>query len=136
MMKEMIAGRLFIGSADEAKAVVEAGVATTVMDVRVNGVAAEPSYTYFHCPIADESDQIAQSIQTGVNELKTRLEQGESIYLHCGSGNGRASVMTAAALIELGYARTIEEAEEIILQKNPLANIRPNMRAALEKIYK
>lgn len=135
-MKEMIEGRLYVGSASEAKSAVETGVATAVMDVRVNGLASAPAFTYMHCPIADESDAVAESIQVGVTELKTRLEQGESIYLHCGSGNGRASVMTAAALIELGYARTIDEAEALILQKNPSAEIRPKMRAALAQLYK
>lgn len=135
-MKEMIEGRLFVGGASEASTAVEAGVATTVMDVRVNGLADQPEFTYLHCPIADESDAVAESIQVGVTELKNRLEQGESIYLHCGSGNGRASVMAAAALIELGHASTIDEAETLILQKNPSAQIRPNMRAALEQLYK
>ena len=135
-MKEMIEGRLFVGGADEASTAIETGVATTVLDVRVNGLASEPAFTYMHCPIADESDAIAESIQVGVTELKKGLEQGESIYLHCGSGNGRASVMTAAALIELGYAKTSAEAESFILQKNPSAQIRPNMRAALEQLYK
>ena len=135
-MKEMIEGRLFVGGADEAITAVETGVATTVMDVRVNGLAEQPAFTYSHCPIADESDTIAESIQVGVTELKNRLEQGESIYLHCGSGNGRASVMTAAAFIELGHASTLAEAETLILQKNPSAQIRPKMRAALEQLYK
>ena len=135
-MKEMIEGRLFVGGASEASTAVEAGVATTVMDVRVNGLAESPAFTYLHCPIADESDRVAESIQVGVTELKAHLEQGESVYLHCGSGNGRASVMTAAALIELGYALTIDQAESLILEKNPSAQIRPNMRAALEQLYK
>ena len=135
-MKEVIAGRLFVGGADEARTAVATGVATTVIDVRVNGLSDQPEFTYVHCPIADESDLIAESIQVGVTQLKTRIEQGESIYLHCGSGNGRASVMATAALIELGHAKTIDEAEQYILQKNPSANIRPNMRAALQQSYK
>lgn len=135
-MKEVVKGRLYVGSAEEASLAAATGKVTTVMDVRVNGLTERPAYSYIHCPIADESDAIAESIQVGVTELKARYEQGESIYLHCGSGNGRASVMTVAALIELGIAETVEQAEAYLLEKNPAATIRPNMRAALQQNYK
>ncbi|WP_431028681.1 protein-tyrosine phosphatase family protein [Lysinibacillus sp. LZ02] len=136
MYDELIAGRVYFGGADDTEQVVREKQVDKVMDVRVNGRVEPVEYTYIHKPIADESEHIADSIKIGVEEVVKAYEAGEKIYFHCGSGGGRAGVMAVATLMELGVAESLDEAELIAKQARPKVNIRPNMREALEKLYK
>ena len=136
MYDELIAGRIYFGGADDAASAVDEEGIEKVIDVRVNGRKEKVDYPYIHKPIADESDEIPQSIQDGVKEVINAYQAGEKVYFHCGGGNGRASVMAVATLMELEAADSLEEAENMVKEARPSANIRPNMREALEKLYK
>lgn len=136
MYDELIAGRIYFGGADDAASAVDEEGIEKVIDVRVNGRKEKVDYPYIHKPIADESDEIPQSIQDGVKEVINAYQAGEKVYFHCGGGNGRASVMAVATLMELELADSLEEAENMVKEARPSANIRPNMREALEQLYK
>ncbi len=136
MYDELIAGRIYFGGADDAASAIDEEGIEKVIDVRVNGRKEKVDYPYIHKPIADESDEIPQSIQDGVKEVINAYQAGEKVYFHCGSGNGRASVMAVATLMELELADSLEEAENMVKEARPSANIRPNMREALEQLYK
>lgn len=136
MYDELIAGRIYFGGADDAEQVVREKEIDKVIDVRVNGRLEKVDYTYIHKPIADESEHIAESIKAGVEEVVKAYETGERVYFHCGSGGGRAGVMAVATLIELDLAKSLDEAEAMAKQARSKVNIRPNMREALEKLYK
>ncbi len=136
MYDELIAGRVYFGGADDAEQVVLEKKVDKVVDVRVNGRLEQVDYTYIHKPIADESKHIADSIKAGVEEVVKAYEAGEKVYFHCGSGGGRAGVMAVATLIELGLAKSLDEAEAMAKEARSKVNIRPNMREALEKLYK
>ena len=136
MYDELIAGRVYFGGADDAASAVREKGIEKVIDVRVNGRIAPVDYSYIHQPIADESDEIPRSIQAGAEEVIKAYQAGQRVYFHCGSGNGRASVMAVATLMELKLAGSLEEAENMVREARPSANIRPNMREALEKLYK
>ena len=136
MYDELIAGRIYFGGADDAEQVVREKEVDKVVDVRVNGRTESVDYTYIHKPIVDENEHIANSIKSGVEEVVKAYEAGENVYFHCGSGGGRAGVMAVATLIELGLAESLDEAEEMAKQARSRVNIRPNMREALEQLYK
>lgn len=136
MYDELIAGRVYFGGADDAANAVREKEIEKVIDLRVNAREDKVNYSYIHKPIADESDETPQSIKAGVNEVINAYQAGEKVYFHCGGGNGRASVMAVAALMELELAESLEEAENMVKEVRPSANIRPNMREALEKLYK
>lgn len=136
MYDELIAGRIYFGGADDAEQVVREKEVDKVVDVRVNGRTEPVKYAYIHKPIADESEHIADSIKAGVEEVVKAYEAGENVYFHCGSGGGRAGVMAVATLIELGVAKSLDEAEAMAKQARSKVNIRPNMREALEQLYK
>lgn len=131
---ELIKGRIFIGGVEEAAQAVEAGAANIVYDVRVNGHDEKPAYDYVQVSILDEAR--AETIQQGAQQIKAAYEAGKNIYIHCGSGNGRASVMGAAVLQELGMTSSLQQAIEQIKEAHPTANIRPEMQQALQTIYK
>ncbi len=136
MYNELIEGRVYFGGADDAANAVREKEVGKVIDLRVNGREDKVDYSYIHKPIADESDEIPQSIQDGVKEVVNAYQSGEKVYFHCGGGNGRASVMAVATLMELGAAGSLEEAESMVKEVRPSASIRPNMREALETLYK
>ena len=136
MYDELIAGRVYLGGVDDAEKVVREKEVDKVIDVRVNGRLEQVDYTYVHRPIADESGHIADSIKAGVEEVVKAYEAGEKVYFHCGSGGGRAGVMAVATLMELGLAKSLDEAEAMAKQARPKVNIRPKMREALETLYK
>ena len=131
---EVIEGKIYVGSADDAEYAITDQKATHVYDVRVNGRGEQVSYAYTHSPIEENNE--AETIKKGAKEIAAAIHNGESVYIHCGSGTGRAAVMTAATLIELGEVSTIDEAINIVLQKRKGARFQPIMVNALEKLYK
>ncbi|MFJ8237895.1 dual specificity protein phosphatase family protein [Ureibacillus sp. NPDC094379] len=133
---ELVKGRIFIGGVEDTEAVVANESIDMVVDVRVNGRNGVTPYNYVHVPIADESNEISESIQAGAKKVVEAYQQGKNVYIHCGSGNGRASVMAVASLMELGYAEKLEEAGNLIKAVRPTANVRPKMKEALTKLYK
>ena len=75
---------------------------------------------WLHLPIADYSIPDAafeQQWLTQGRELRTLLRHGESVLLHCKGGLGRAGMMAARLLVELGMApetaiRTVRRARK------------------------
>lgn len=133
-MEEIYDKRIFVGSAADAEQAAEQGLVTKVYDVRVNGRQEAVPYSYTHSPIEDQNE--AQTIKRAAKQIAKDVDAGESIYIHCGSGTGRAAVMAAATLMELQQAATIEEAMETVKQKRKGANFKPNMVSALQSLYK
>jgi protein-tyrosine phosphatase len=131
---EVLQQRIFVGNAEDAQLAVSEGLVTKVYDVRVNGRQEEVPYRYVHSPI--EEDNELQTIKLGAEKIASDYATGESIYIHCGSGTGRAAVMAAATLIEIGQAASIDEAMDIVKSKRPGANFKPNMIEALHELYK
>ena len=129
----------FGGAADARNAFLQEGV-DVVIDVRVNGLSEEEQstagFTYLHLPIADEDGAVASSIKAGALKVVSAFEDGKKVYFHCGSGGGRAGVMAVATLIEMGLADSVEEAEIMAKDARPKVNIRPNMKKALDELYK
>lgn len=136
MYDELIKGRVYFGGAGDVQAVVDEQAVHKVIDVRVNGRSEAVDYNYIHVPIADESEETATSIKTGVQHVVDAYRAGETVYFHCGSGGGRAGVMAVATLMELGLAKDLEDAEAKAKEARPAINIRPNMRESLENLYK
>ena len=62
---------------------------------------------WHHLPIADYSipdERFEQIWQTQGRALRTRLCHGENILVHCKGGLGRAGMIAARLLVELGMA--------------------------------
>lgn len=131
---ELLAGKMYVGSADDATCAIADRKATHVFDVRVNGRNEQVDYVYTHSPI--EENHLANTIKNGAEQIATAIRGGESVYIHCGSGTGRAAVMAAATLMELKEASTIDDAMNIVLQKRTGARFQPNMVTALQQLYK
>lgn len=133
---ELVKGRIYFGGAADAEQAVANEAVDVVVDVRVNGREAVIDYDYIHAPIADENENIASSIKSGALQVVEAYEAGKNIYIHCGSGGGRAGVMAVATLLELGLAENLADAEAKAKAARPIIHVRPNMKVALEELYK
>lgn len=136
----LVEDRLFFGGAKDAEAAFAQESVNIVIDVRVQGLSTQEQqtvpYSYKHLPIADEEIEVAPSIQQVAKEIASAFEDGQKVYIHCGSGGGRAGVAAAAVLMELGMANSLEEAEAAVKKARPQVSIRPKMEEALQQLYK
>ncbi|MCS1391285.1 dual specificity protein phosphatase family protein [Lysinibacillus boronitolerans] len=136
----LVKDQLFFGGAKDAEAAFIQESVDVVIDVRVQGLSPQDHetvpYSYKHMPIADEDSEVASSIQRVAQEVAMAYETGQKVYVHCGSGGGRAGVAATAILMELGMAESLEAAEAAVKKARPEVTIRPKMEDALQKLYK
>jgi predicted protein tyrosine phosphatase len=69
------------------------------VDDRQLGIAPE---RYLHLLVEDDHAPSLEQLRTGVDFITEEIEQGGSVYIHCGSGIGRAATMAAAYLVSTG----------------------------------
>ncbi|WP_155593442.1 protein-tyrosine phosphatase family protein [Lysinibacillus cavernae] len=136
----LVKDQLYFGGAKDAEAAFTQESVDIVIDVRVHGLSSQEQetvpYAYKHIPIADEDIEVAPSIQKVAKEIALAYEAGKKVYVHCGSGGGRAGVAATAVLMELGMTNSLEEAEATVKEARPQVAIRPKMEEALQKLYK
>lgn len=59
--------------------------------------------TYIHFPIADfQLPQPEEALNALVDQLKTLLEKGKSVAIHCHGGIGRSTLIAGSVLISMG----------------------------------
>lgn len=66
---------------------------------------------FMHFPVKDMDVPDLQALQTLNSELKTAMELGKSIAVHCHGGRGRAGTVAVTLMQEFGY--TSEEAMKV-----------------------
>lgn len=57
---------------------------------------------YLHLPTDDDQAPSLEQLRSGVAFIAQEIERGGSVYVHCGSGVGRAPTLVAAYLIYTG----------------------------------
>ncbi|WP_102693339.1 protein-tyrosine phosphatase family protein [Rummeliibacillus pycnus] len=132
--QELVKNRIFFGGVAD----VESAIANENVDVVIDLRVAEPeevNYLRIHAPIADEEAEIIPSIQHAVYEVMNAYRDGKKVFFHCGSGSGRAGTIATATLLELGQAKTVEEAEQKAKEIRSKVNVREPMKNALQQIY-
>lgn len=132
--QELFNNQIFFGGAADAKDAIVNEQVDIVIDLRV----AEPEkveYTRIHAPIADEEKDVVPSIQYAVGEVMKAYHDGKKVFFHCGSGSGRAGTIATATLLELGQAKTVDEAEQKAKVIRSKVNVREPMKKALKRIY-
>jgi predicted protein tyrosine phosphatase len=97
---------------------------TAVVNLRIefddNDAGIAPS-RYLYLPTVDDSAPTLEHLRQGATFIAEEIGRGGQVYVHCGSGVGRAATMAAAYLISTGL--TIEQAWAKIRAARPF--IRP-----------
>lgn len=84
---------------------------------------------YHYIPTEDDQVPSLEELAGGVAFIAEEIRHGGKVYIHCGSGVGRAPTMTAAYLVSLG--NTPDTAWQTIRQARPF--IRPT-RIQVEQV--
>ena len=106
---------------------------TTIVDLaaefpEAKSIRSLPGYKSF--PILEASIRSKEELSEFIATLPER-----GIYIHCGQGHGRTGFFTAAFLLERGYAKTIEEAEAMLVAARPRLKLRKSGKTALSSYY-
>ena len=102
----------------------EARGITAVVNMRVefdDGAAGIAPPRYLHLPVPDDQAPTVEQLHRGAAFIADELARQGAVYVHCGSGIGRAAAMAAAYLITTG--RTEQDAWALIRAVRP--SIRP-----------
>jgi protein-tyrosine phosphatase len=130
---ELIKDRIYIGGADDVKDMMENEKANVIFDLRAE--APEVDYERFHSPIVDDAEDQDESIKKSIEHVINAYDEGKKIYFHCQGGSNRTGTVAVGTLLTLGKAKTIEEAEEIAKSARPKINVKPEMKAALKRLF-
>ncbi|MFJ7934743.1 dual specificity protein phosphatase family protein [Sporosarcina sp. NPDC096371] len=133
--EELIPTRIFIGGVDSIDDLLANEKIDVIYDLRaeVNGPLSND--ISIHQPIVDEAEDQDQSIQAAVSEVVNAYNAGKNVYFHCNTGRGRAGTVATATLLELGLAKSVNEAEQQATAIRPTINVKPQFKEALKRIY-
>lgn len=87
------------------------------------------NHGYF--PIVDNTAPSMADLETGVDFIRSVIDEDGKIYVHCGSGVGRAPTMAAAYLISEGYS--LDDAVAKITKARPFVRILPDQMKRLRE---
>lgn len=132
--QSLVDDRIFIGGVTDVPEANENEQIDVVYDLRAE-VSASSSDISKHQPIVDDGEFQDESIRTGVKQIVQDYQDGKKVFFHCNTGRGRAGTMAVATLMELRLANTIDEAEVKVKMVRPEIDVKPQLKAALKRIY-
>jgi predicted protein tyrosine phosphatase len=86
---------------------------------------------YLYLPTVDDEPPSLEHLRAGVEFMTEEIDSGGAVYVHCGSGVGRAPSMAAAYLASTGLA--VEEAWARIRAVRPFIRPRPRQVAQVRR---
>ncbi len=92
------------------------------------GIAPE---RYLYLPTVDNDAPTLEQLRAGVAFIVEEIAQGGGVYVHCGSGVGRAATMAAAYLVSTGL--TPDQAWMRIREVRPFIRPAPVQVAQVER---
>jgi len=133
--EELIPNRIFIGGIDAIEDLLLNENIDIIYDLRAEVVGPLSSDISVHQPIVDEAEHQDESIKAAVKEVINSYNAGKNVYFHCNTGRGRAGTIATAALLELGLAQSVDQAEIKAQEIRPQISVRPQFKEALKRIY-
>ena len=97
-------------------------------DDAANGLALDH---YCYLPTVDDDCPSPAHFQKGVDFIRSVVQAGGQVYIHCKAGVGRAPTLAAAYFIAEGM--TVDEAVALIKRTRPFITITPPQMAALHQ---
>lgn len=78
---------------------------------------------HLNVPAPDDGAPEVDQLREGVAFIRSTIQAGQGVYIHCAQGVGRAPTMAAAYLISEGH--TVESALQLIRQVRPFITPTP-----------
>ena len=97
-------------------------------DDAANGLAFA---NYCYLPTVDDDCPSPEHFQKGVDFIRSVVQGGGQVYIHCKAGVGRAPTMAAAYLVAEGMS--VDEAIALIKRTRPFITITPPQMEALHQ---
>ncbi|TQR18985.1 protein-tyrosine phosphatase family protein [Psychrobacillus vulpis] len=133
--ESLIPNRIFVGGVDGVQHLLENEKIDIIFDLRAEKKDHPAEELSVHQPIMDDAPHQDASIKKAVDEVTKAYHEGKNVYFHCGTGRGRAGTIAVATLMELGLADNVDEAENKVKIIRSKINVKPDQKAALERIY-
>lgn len=86
---------------------------------------------YCYLPTVDDDCPSPEHFQRGVDFIRSIVQEGGQVYIHCKAGVGRAPTMAAAWFLAEG--KTVDEAIALIKRTRPFITITPPQMEALHR---
>lgn len=128
--------QLYVGPqyGERGKAHLESNGITYDVNMRIEFDDAEHGLAlehYCHLPTIDDDAPTMAHLEQGVEFITQAIDAGESVYVHCAGGIGRAPTMAAAYLVSTGM--TLDAAVAKIKAVRPFIYIMPVQMARLRE---
>lgn len=131
----LVKDRIFIGGADDVQDVMENEKVDVIYDLRAEAPKEESKYNRIHRPIVEDKENQEESVKQAIDEVISSYNEGKSVYFHCGGGSNRTGTVAIGTLLALGHAKEMNQAEEMAQTIRPKIKVKPEMKAALKRIY-
>ncbi|WP_308639684.1 protein-tyrosine phosphatase family protein [Paenibacillus silvisoli] len=135
----LIRDRVFMGGAADVEAMIKNEDVDVVIDLRAEstGCAYEGAEVeWIRIPLGDNAPDDHLLFRQAIEEVVSAYKDGKKVAFHCAGGGGRTGVVAVGALIELGEAEGLADAEEKATAIRSRINIKPPQREALHQLYK
>lgn len=136
---ELIAGRIYFGSAGDIQQIADEEHIDVVVDLREESVgcaATNSGLSWKKIPLADHPEQPqAELFRDAILAVVSAYHDSKKVVFHCGGGKGRTGTVAVGVLMELGMCKTLAEAEARTKAVRPVINIKAIQREALEQLY-
>jgi len=136
---ELIPGRIYMGGAQDVQTMVNNKDVEVVVDLREEAeqcAATREGLEWIKVPLGDEANAPqVDLLRSAIKAVVDSYREGKKVAFHCGGGKGRTGTVAFGTLLELGLAKTIEDAEQQAKSIRPILNIKPAQRKSLEAIY-
>jgi protein tyrosine phosphatase (PTP) superfamily phosphohydrolase (DUF442 family) len=107
---------------------------TAVVNLRIefdDAAAGIAPPRYLHLPTVDDTPPSTEDLERGAAFVSAEIARGGQVYVHCGSGIGRAATMAAAYLVTAGL--TPDQAWAEIRRARPFIRPTPPQLEALRR---
>ncbi len=107
---------------------------TAVVNLRIefdDEAAGIAPRRYLYLPTVDDTPPSLEHLRQGVDFIAEETEREGGVYVHCGSGVGRAPTMAAAYLVSTGSRP--EEAWARIFERRPFIRPKPEQVAQVDR---
>ena len=137
---ELIPGKVYMGAAGDMQDAVDQDRVEVIVDLRAEATkcaAKGDGVQWIQVPLGDNSPTTeAPLFKEAIEAVVGAMHAGKRVAFHCGQGRGRTGTVAAGVLLELGEAKSVDEAETLSQAVRPQLQMQSVQREALRSLYR